>query len=161
MFADLYRVVLQLLQAGAESYSIKRFEALCGYSRFVGLRHVTSALVAFEAEPEDRWAALDAERQHAIADYNEDDCRATLALRDRLESLRPELAGRLGFDLAELPRPVVSEPERDGEDSEVTRLRSALLSSVPAQHLGRTPEESARALLADLLEWHRRENKPA
>ena len=63
--------------------------------------------------------------------------------------------------MAELPRPVVAEPERDGEDSEVTRLRSALLSSVPAQPSSRTPEQAAIALLADLLEWHRRENKPA
>ncbi len=103
----------------------------------------------------------DAERQRVIAGYNEDDCRATLALRDWLEARRPELAARLGVDLAELPRPVVAETEPDGEDSEVTRLRSDLLSSVPAQPSRRTPEQAAIALLADLLEWHRRENKPA
>jgi len=161
VFVDLYRVVRQGLQAGVESYSIKRLEPLCGYSRVVGLRDATSALVEFEAELEDGSAVADAERQRVVAGYNEDDCRATLALRDWLESLRPQLALQLGLGLGELPRPAVSEPERDGEDSEVARLRLALLSSVPAHQLGRTPEESARALLADLLEWHRRENKPA
>jgi uncharacterized protein len=161
VFVDLYRVVRQGLQAGVESYSIKRLEPLCGYSRVVGLRDATSALVEFEAGLEDGSAVADVSRQRVVAGYNEDDCRATLALRDWLESLRPELAARLGLSPAELPRPVVAEPERDGEDSEVTRLRTALLASVPAQQLGRTPEQSARALLADLLEWHRRENKPA
>ena len=161
VFVDLYRVVRQGLQAGVESYSIKRLEPLCGYSRLVGLRDATAALVEFEAGLEDGSAAADAERQRVIAGYNEDDCRATLALRDWLEARRPELAARLGLGLAELPRPVVAETERDGEDSEVARLRSALLSSVPAQPSSRTPEQAAVALLADLLEWHRRENKPA
>jgi predicted RecB family nuclease len=161
VFVDLYRVVRQGLQAGVESYSIKRLEPLCGYSRNVGLRDATVALVEFEGGLEDGSADADVERQRVIAGYNEDDCRATLALRDWLESLRPQLAARLGLSLAELPRPVVAEPERDGDDSEVTRLRSALLSSVPAQPSERTPEQAAVALLADLLEWHRRENKPA
>ncbi len=161
VFVDLYRVVRQGLQAGVESYSIKRLESLCGYSRVVGLREATTGLVEFEAGLEDGSAPLDIERQRLIAGYNEDDCRATLALRDWLEARRPELATRLGLELAELPRPMVAEAERDAEDSEVTRLRSALLSSAPAQPSARTPEEAAVALLADLLEWHRRENKPA
>jgi predicted RecB family nuclease len=161
VFVDLYRVVRQGLQAGVESYSIKRLEPLCGYSRAVGLREATSALVEFEAALEDGSAAADVERRRVVAGYNEDDCRATLALRDWLESLRPELAARLGLRLADLPRPAAEELERDGEDSEVTRLRSALLSSVPAQPSERTEEQAAVALLADLLEWHRRENKPA
>jgi predicted RecB family nuclease len=161
VFVDLYRVVRQGLRAGVESYSIKRLEPLCGYSRVVGLREATSALVEFEAGLEDRSAASDAERRRVVAGYNEDDCRATLALRNWLESLRRQLAAQLDLSLAELPRPVVAEPERDGEDSELTRLRSALLSSMPARTSERTPQQAAIALLADLLEWHRRENKPA
>jgi len=158
VFVDLYRVLRQGLQAGVESYSIKRLEPLCGYSRVVGLRDATVALVSFEAALDDGSAAGDVARRQVIAGYNEDDCRATLALRDWLETLRPKLAAKIG---AELPRPVPPETEEDSENSEVTRLRSELMSSVPAQPLGRTPEEAARALLADLLEWHRRENKPA
>jgi predicted RecB family nuclease len=161
VFVDLYRVVRQGLRAGVESYSIKRLEPLCGYSRLVGLRAATSALIEFEAGLEDGSAGSDLERRRVIAGYNEDDCRATLALRDWLEARRPELAARLGIDLAELPRPTVAETDRDDQDSEVTRLRSALLASVPAQPSERTPGQAAIALLADLLEWHRRENKPA
>jgi predicted RecB family nuclease len=168
VFVDLYRVVRQGLQAGVESYSIKRLEPLCGYSRVVRLREATEALVSFEAALDDGSAAdasddsPEAELRAVVAGYNEDDCRATLALGDWLESLRPELASQLGLaSAAELPRPVVAEPDRETVDSEVTRLRSALLSAVPARPTARTPEQAAFALLADLLEWHRRENKPA
>ncbi len=89
VFVDLYRVVRQGLQAGVESYSIKRLEPLCGYSRVVGLRDATSALVSFEVALDDGSGGSDAEasRRGVVAGYNEDDCRATLALRDWLESL--------------------------------------------------------------------------
>jgi predicted RecB family nuclease len=162
VFVDLYRVVRQGLQAGVESYSIKRLEPLCGYSRVVRLRDATEALVSFEAALDSGSGAREVALQRVVAGYNEDDCRATLALRDWLETLRLELAAQLGpGSAAELPRPVVAEPDREAGDSEVTRLRSALLSSVPAQPSSRTPGQAAVALLADLLEWHRRENKPA
>ena len=55
-----------------------------------------------------------------MAGYNQDDCRATLALRDWLEERRAELAGRLGEDL---PRPVFAEKPGTPEDPEVTRTR--------------------------------------
>jgi AAA domain len=42
------------------------------------------------------------------------------------------------------------------EDPEVARIRSALLADVSAE----TREGRARALLADLIDWHRREDKP-
>ncbi|MGH3256057.1 MAG: ribonuclease H-like domain-containing protein [Streptosporangiaceae bacterium] len=109
MFVDLYRVVRQGVRAGVESYSIKRLEPLCGYSRQVDLREATASLIAFEAALKDGTAAGEHERQRVVAGYNEDDCRATLALRDWLEERRRELAGRLGEDL---PRPVFAETAR-------------------------------------------------
>jgi len=158
VFVDLYRVVRQSLRAGVESYSIKRLEPLCGYERQLDLREATSNLIAFEAALEDGTAATaDGERQR-VAAYNEDDCRATLALRDWLEERRAELASRLGTDL---PRPEPGEESDATEDPEVTRIRAALLAGLPADPAQRTGEEHARALLADLLDWHRREAKPA
>jgi predicted RecB family nuclease len=159
VFVDLYKVVRQGLQAGVESYSIKRLEPLCGYRRQVDLRVATENLIAFEAALEDGTAAGDADRQRVVAGYNEDDCRATLALRDWLEDRRPDLAERTG---GLLPRPVVpEEPARTPEDQEVTRIRSALLAGVSAETSAWTDEERALALLADLIDWHRREAKPA
>jgi AAA domain len=149
------------VQAGVESYSIKRLEPLCGYERQVDLRAATASLIAFEAALEDGTAAADAGLL-TVAGYNEDDCRATLALRDWLEDRRLDLAERTGV---QLPRPVVVEPVRAPEDPEVTRIRSALLAGVSAAAAASpsagTDQERARVLLADLLDWHRREDKPA
>jgi len=159
VFVDLYRVIRQGVQAGVESYSIKRLEPLCGYRRQVDLREATASLIAFEAALEDQTALGDAGRQRVVAGYNEDDCRATLALRDWLEQRRHDVAERTG---GQLPRPVAPrEPPRAPEDSEVTRIRSALLAGVSAETSAWTDEQRARALLADLLDWHRREDKPA
>ena len=93
VFTDLYRVVRQGVRAGVESYSIKRLEPLCGYGRRVDLAEATASLIALEAALEDGTAAGDLERRRVVAGYNEDDCRATLALRDWLEERRSR-AGR-------------------------------------------------------------------
>jgi uncharacterized protein len=159
VFVDLYRVVRQGIRAGVESYSIKRLEPLCGYARRVDLRDATKALIAFEASLEEGSAAGDVARQQVVAGYNEDDCRATLAVRDWLEARRPELAAQLGA--AELPRPaVLAEADADA-DPEIARIRAALLADVPDDPALRSAEQGAKVLLADLLEWHRREDKPA
>jgi predicted RecB family nuclease len=159
VFVDLYRVIRQGVQAGVESYSIKKLEPLCGYRRQVDLREATASLIAFEAALEDGTAASDAGRQAVVAGYNEDDCRAALALRNWLEDRRVDLAERTG---AQLPRPVVIEGEtRTREDPEVTRIRSALLAGVSTETSAWMDEKRARVLLADLIDWHRREDKPA
>ena len=158
VFVDLYRVVRQGVRAGVESYSIKRLEPLAGYTRQMDLRQATENLISFDAALEDQTARDAGETKRVVAAYNEDDCRATLALRDWLEQRRADLAGRLGEDL---PRPAAVEEPESTEDPEVTRIRSALLAGLPADVPERTGEQNAKALLADLLDWHRREAKPA
>ncbi len=157
VFVDLYRVVRQGVRAGVESYSIKRLEPLCGYTRQMDLRLATEHLIAFEAALEDQTARDAGGTKAVVAAYNEDDCRSTLALRDWLEQMRAELAGRLGEDL---PRPAAVAEPKSTEDPEVTRIRAALLAGLPAEVAERTGEQKARALLADLLDWHRRDAKP-
>ena len=78
-------------------------------------------------------------------------------MRDWLEERRVELAAALG---QELPRPVVVEEARVTEDPELARIRAALLVDVPDDPSARSAEQNAKALLADLLDWHRREDKP-
>ncbi len=157
VFVDLYRVVRQGVRAGVESYSIKRLEPLCGYRRQVELPEATSSLIAFENALEYGTAETAAAERRVVAGYNEDDCRATLALRDWLEGRRRELATRLG---RELPRPVPPEAPRTAGDPELTRIAAALLDGVPADPARRTGPQRASALLADLLDWHRREARP-
>jgi uncharacterized protein len=156
-FVDLYRVVRQGIRAGVESYSIKRLEPLCGYARQVDLRDATGALIAFEAAIDDGMAADEHDRQRVVAGYNQDDCRAALALRDWLEERRVDLAARLS---QELPRPAVAGEVRATEDPELARIRDALLAGVPDDLSACSAEQNAKALLADLLDWHRREAKP-
>jgi predicted RecB family nuclease len=133
VFVDLYRVVRQGVRAGVESYSIKRLEPLCGYARQVDLGEATVSLIALEAALEDGTAAGDGERQRVVAGYHEDDCRATLALRDWLDGQRVELTERLG---QELSRPVFAEKPGAAEDPETARIRSALLAGVSAETPG-------------------------
>jgi hypothetical protein len=142
VFTDLYRVVRQGVRAGVENYSIKRLEPLCGYGRRVDLDEATASLIALEAALEDGTAAGDGERQRVVAGYNQDDCRATLALRDWLEGRRAELAERLG---QELSRPVFAEKPASAEDPGTTRIRSALLAGVSAERPhGRTSSVPGR-----------------
>jgi predicted RecB family nuclease len=158
VFVDLYRVVRQGLRAGVEGYSIKRLEPLVGYERLVGLQDATSHLISFEASLDEGRAVADEESQRVVAGYNEDDCRSTLRLRDWLEERRVDLERTVG---SPLPRPVVEGEAHATEESEVTRLKRELVCSVPDDASRRSDEERAKVLLADLLEWHRREAKPA
>ncbi|HEX3803411.1 MAG TPA: TM0106 family RecB-like putative nuclease [Solirubrobacteraceae bacterium] len=158
VFVDLYRVVRQGLRAGVESYSIKRLEPLIGYERAVDLRDATTHLIAFEASLDDGRAATERENSRVVAGYNEDDCRSTLVLRDWLEGRRNELERTVG---SPLPRPVVEEDAHAIEDTGIAVLKRELLAGVPDDSSQRSVEERGRTLLVDLLEWHRREAKPA
>jgi len=169
VFVDLYRVVRQGLRAGVESYSIKKLEPLYGYERTIDLREAGDSIVEFEKWL-DGWLedGVDDQKLRAdIAAYNRDDCISTLRLRDWLESLRADAARQFGRDL---PRPVekaVEEAQRP-RDPEVVALEQALTASLPAgadRPVGPDrpdlADPHARWLLAQLLDWHRRERKSA
>jgi uncharacterized protein len=155
VFVDLYRVVRQGIRASVESYSLKRVEALCGFERQVALADVNERMLRFELDLDDGSAAGDAETRDLIAGYNEDDCRATLALRDWLEARRSDLAAKLGEDV---PRPGPPDVVETRMDPEVEALLDALVTTADADD---TPQgREARLLMADLVEYHRRDAKP-
>jgi predicted RecB family nuclease len=157
LFVDLYRVVRQGIRASVESYSLKRLEPFCGFDRAVPLEQVNEQMVLFEMALDEGSARSDKVTQELIAGYNEDDCRATLVLRDWLEERREDLVRELG---QELPRPVPEEPLTDTIAPEIKKLRAELLEGVPEEPDDRTAQQRARVLMADLLEYHRREEKP-
>ena len=84
-FVDLYRVILNGFQVGAESYGLKAVERLTEYERSHDIDKGAGAVVQYERFMTQR----DEAELEAIAAYNEDDVRATLALRDWLVSHRP------------------------------------------------------------------------
>jgi predicted RecB family nuclease len=163
LFVDLYRAVRQGLRASVESYSIKRLEPLYHFTRTVPLREANIALNSYEAalvlgngrgELRDLLGTIEA--------YNHDDCVSALRLRDWLETQRDEFRNKLG---RALPRPL-SKSGKPGVElasklDQVADLKARLLKPLPANDAEWTDEQRARGLLAQLLEWHRREEKSA
>jgi len=144
VLVDLYRVIRQALRASVDSYSIKKVEALYGFERKADVSGGNDATVVFE-----HWLACDEPALlEEIARYNEDDCRSTVALHDWLLMRRP-------VDIPWRPAP---------EERELTAEATASLAEreqVKAALLERsTVEGDSWWLLAQLLEYHRREAKP-
>ena len=105
-------------------------------------------------------AGGDPETLAGIEEYNKDDVLSTWKLRDWLEGLRAELAAQLD---GPLPRPP-SQADKDGEFVDAQRSEAEIVGALLTEGLpdgsGRwAPEHHARWLLAQLLGWHRRENK--
>lgn len=84
-FVDLYVVALNSFQVGAESYGLKSLEQLTEYKRSHEIDQGAGAVVQYERFMADR----DETGLAAIAAYNEDDVRATRALRDWMITHRP------------------------------------------------------------------------
>jgi len=144
VFVDLHGVVRQGLRAGVSSYSLKDVEALPAFRRQADVATGTRAVLAYEQWMATRAAA----RLDEIAAYNEEDCRATLALRGWLVDHRPDDAG---WATPPDARPV--DDDRQKNDARREALRQALLAGASAG--------SPRWLAAELLEYHRREARPA
>jgi predicted RecB family nuclease len=86
MFIDLYTVVRNAVQVGTESYGLKYTERLAGYERNHEIEGGSGAVVEYEQY----MVTADGSILDRIAAYNEDDVRATLALRGWLVAQRPE-----------------------------------------------------------------------
>jgi predicted RecB family nuclease len=163
VMVDLLRAVRQSLRASVESYSIKKMEQFYGFEREIDLRDAGSSIVAFEEWLElgegERPASTHLER---IERYNRDDVVSNARLRDWLEDRRTELAERTGL---EVPRPTEREAQVSDELSAMAARVTALVErladpgEVPTDPAERSPEQHGRWLLAQLLGWHRREDK--
>jgi uncharacterized protein len=160
VFVDLFHAARQGIRASVESYSIKKLEALYGFEREVDLRDAGSSIVAFET-----WLELggdvpgDPNILERIEAYNKDDCVSTWKLRDWLEAQR----GLLGNQYGLLPRPAPDEGQPAEDLKEVLvrtqEIADRLTAGVSDDRDRRTRQEQARWLLAQLLHWHRREDK--
>ncbi len=144
VFVDLHTILRQALRAGVPSYSLKEVEALFGFARSGPVQSGTQAILHYERWLHQRDPALLDE----IAAYNREDCRATLGLLDWLHRVRP----------ADLPWPEPPEakplaPEATEALDARQRLRQELIAGAEAG--------SPRWLAGELLEYHRREARPA
>ncbi|MPZ49021.1 MAG: TM0106 family RecB-like putative nuclease [Dehalococcoidia bacterium] len=158
VFIDLYRAVRQGIRASVESYSIKRLEPLYGFNRMVDLRDAGKSIVEFETWLELGQGEERSELLAQIEGYNRDDCASAYHLRAWLEEQRAALAGELG-DLPRLTMPDQAETEDSDSQKAVQQLVDTLMAELPEDHGGWLDDHRGRWLLAQLLNWHRREAK--
>ncbi len=145
---DLYQIVREAIQVSEPSYSIKNLETFYMAARQGDVKDAGASVVMYE-----HWRQLqDPKLLQEIAEYNEFDCLSTWKLRDWLLSLRPP--GAPWFT------PAV---ETVSAEKVVQRTAAQLRCDDVQQRLLAAPETELpfRELVGQLLEFHRREAKPA
>ncbi|GLU48437.1 TM0106 family RecB-like putative nuclease [Nocardiopsis ansamitocini] len=169
---DLYTVVKKSLRVSQRSYSIKYLEPLYLDAGRTGEVVTASSSIDAYAEYVGARDAGDTERAAKILDgiaaYNLDDCVSTARLRDWLERTRTDhgLSTRPGGqamlveeDSAE--RAAESARRRAEAEARERALTEPLLQGVAEEPGLRDDEEHARALLAALVGYYRREMNPS
>lgn len=147
-FVDLYRVVVQALRASTESYSLKDLEALYWRERAGDVRTAADSIVEYE-----RWCVShEPAILESIAAYNKDDCVSTAHLRQWLESLRPA-----GVVLEIVDESTPDKRDRSAERAALEARKQRLAAAVRACQHG---DERVRDLVAELLWFHQRSQKP-
>ena len=160
LFVDLYQVVRHAVRASVESYSIKQMEAFFSFAREKDLTDADTALAAMQTGLElDDARSISQETKDAVLAYNKDDCLSAEALRDWLEELREQVV----VSGTEVPRPVGGDGAANERITDwilmINALIDRLTSDIPDDTQERTDEQQSRWLLANTLDWHRREEK--
>ncbi|WP_193048233.1 TM0106 family RecB-like putative nuclease [Mycolicibacterium baixiangningiae] len=157
VLVDLYPLVRKSFRIGTENYSLKSLEPLYmgGQLRTGDVTTAAASITQYAEYCDLRAAGRDDEAAVVlkfIEDYNRYDCTSTRKLRDWLvcRAIDCEVPPRG-------PQPVV----RDGAAAEpVDALDRALCRYAGDELDGRTPEQSAVAMIAAARGYHRREDKP-
>ena len=141
VFVDLYAVVRGALRVSTPSYSIKMLELFYrGTKRGSEVADAIGSVVAYEEY-------LRSGDQHWLDEievYNRDDCLSTMELQAWLWARRDEAYALYGAPQAAVESE--AEAREASDDAELVTLRASLAGA-----------GSGEALLADLLEYHRRE----
>ncbi|BBY14725.1 ATPase [Mycolicibacterium litorale] len=157
VLVDLYPLVRKSFRVGTANYSLKSLEPLYmgGQLRTGDVTTAAASITQYAEHCELRAAGRDEEAAGVlkeIEDYNRYDCTSTRKLRDWLvcRAIDCEVPPRG-------PQPV----NRDGVTAEpVDALDRALCRYAGDELEGRTPEQSAVAMIAAARGYHRREDKP-
>lgn len=156
ILVDLYRVVEQSMRISRPSYSLKEVERFYSQDREAEIKQAGDSVLLFEQWRESGDETLLAK----IEAYNKDDCDSTSMLRDWLLERREECENRYRVEIP-WRAPCESEEGAETTDPETAALRDQLLDGVAEKVEDRSPEQENRWLLAQLLDYHRREAKPA
>lgn len=150
VFVDLYQIIRQGIRIGEDSYSIKIVERLYRPKRGTAVSTAAESIVQYnrwiesrESEDWDKSPILKAIRQ-----YNEDDCQSTAQLCRWLRQVALENK----IDSMWMASPSRSEEERELPPEVIDRQNTATQL--------RAKGDAISHLLGDLVEFHRREQKP-
>jgi uncharacterized protein len=165
VLVDLHQAFKQSTRASVEEYSLKKIEAFYGFVRATPLDLSRAAMRYVEHRLElgrlEGAEEIPEEFREALEGYNGEDCVSTGKLRDWLEERRAELVAR-GMEVPRLPEKSGDPSEKLEEKLERAAALTELLSAgIPVDPTERTEEQAAQWLLAQLLSWHRREDKRA
>jgi predicted RecB family nuclease len=148
-FVDLYQIVRHGLRVGEDSYSIKSIETLYRAKRETNVATAGESIVQYAAwmasGQQGDWQSSDILR--GIRDYNEDDCKSNAELCDWLRNLAKEQGITcipVRAESEEPPKPAAPE----------IAARQELAAKLRAQG------DPVSIVLGDVLDFHRRENKP-
>ena len=156
VLVDLYTVVHHGLRVGQPNYSIKSIEAFYMGKRDTEVSEGGDSIVAFEQYLETGDRSL----LESIERYNEDDCRSTHLLREWLLGRRDEAIQEFGQEIPWKAPPEPWEPDPELQ-AELNALHAALTSGIPDDAEGWDEDQHGRWLMAQLIDYHRREAKPS
>ncbi|HVA60952.1 MAG TPA: TM0106 family RecB-like putative nuclease [Mycobacteriales bacterium] len=157
VFVDLYRVVRQGLVIGSPSYALKKLEPLYMGARTGEITDSETSIVGYE-----RWLQTgDQQILDDIEAYNRDDVGSTWRLRDWLEERRKDVVAAGQEVVRPASRSVAASDETPPETpTEEDDLAGRLLGSRVDPPTDADEKTRSRWLMAHLLRWHRREDKP-
>jgi uncharacterized protein len=149
VFIDLYQIVNHGLRIGEDSYSIKKVELLYRPKRATDVATAVESIVQYarwiESQQSPDWKKSPILR--GIRDYNEDDCKSTAELLVWLKKVAADNKIPAARKVAVAPAaPPVLPPDV------VMRLNTGAKL--------RQKGDPTSVLLADLIDFHRREEKP-
>jgi predicted RecB family nuclease len=155
VLVDLLAVVRQGLRSSQPNYSIKSIEAFYMDKRDTEVTEGGDSIIAFEQFLETGERSLLEE----IERYNEDDCRSTHLLREWLLGRRVEAMQTFGREIPWKSPPDPWEPDPVLQ-AELEELQAVLLRGLPDDTADQDEDQHGCWLLAQLLDYHRREAKP-
>ena len=155
VLVDLLNVVRQGIRGSVESYSLKQVE-----KEYMPVREGPVTEAGFSVVEFERWLReRDQTILDGIADYNRDDCVSTYLLRAWLEDWRAQAMER--WPALDWARPTLE----SGAPNEAVSAWMAAVGEREAALKARAEETDDAAgadalkVLADMLDWHRREEK--
>lgn len=153
VFVDLYKIVRQGLRIGEDSYSIKKVERFYRSKRDTDVATGVDSIVQYarwiESEQPRHWN--ESEILKGIRDYNRDDCDSTAELVQWLRKIAREYGIGPSDSAQALKSATPNEPKE---------LSPEVIARLEVAKKLRERNDEISIALADLVDFHRREEKP-